>query len=165
LIHSIQPDYHYFPGFIMRSSIHSPLPQSQIIQCSNYEKNQKSKYRVLLVDDDEDLLYVNQVFIERYEGFQVDTVSSVKMALEKLKQYSHNVIISDYDMPELNGIDFYKIVRSEGHITPFIIYSSKSRKEISLCHQIPDSLICLQKQTNVSQGCKELVTLIRQIIS
>lgn len=144
----------------MSSSIHSPLPQSQSIQFCNSEKKQKRRYRILLVDDDEDLLYINQMFIERYEGFEVNTVSTVKEALEKLNLYSYDVIVSDYDMPELNGIDFYKILRLEENFTPFIIFSSKSREEISLCHPIPDSLIFIQKQTDLLQVCKELVSLI-----
>lgn len=109
----------------MSSSIHSPLPQSQNIQFCNSEKKQKRRYRILLVDDDEDLLYINQMFIERYEGFEVNTVSTVKEALEKINSYSYDVIVSDYDMPELNGIDFYKILRLEENFTPFIIFSSK----------------------------------------
>jgi len=144
----------------MSSSIHSPLPQSQNIQFCNSEKKQKRRYRILLVDDDEDLLYINQMFIERYEGFEVNTVSTVKEALEKINSYSYDVIVSDYDMPELNGIDFYKILRFEENYTPFIIFSSKSREEISLCHQIPDSLIFIQKQTDLLRVCKELVSLI-----
>lgn len=149
---------------MMSRSIHSSLFQSQDIRVSHAEKKQRSGYRILLVDDDEDLLYISQKFIERYEGFVVDTVSSAQKGLEKLKLYSYDVIVSDFDMPELNGIDFYKLLRLEDKLTPFIIFSSKSQEEITFCHPMSDSIVFLQKQTNLKQVFKELVSIIRSVM-
>ncbi|PWR69866.1 hypothetical protein DLD82_16770, partial [Methanospirillum stamsii] len=73
-------------------------------------------------------------------------------------------IVSDFDMPELNGIDFYKLLRLEDKLTPFIIFSSKSQEEITFCHPMSDSIVFLQKQTNLKQVFKELVSIIRSVM-
>ena len=41
--------------------------------------------RVLHVDDDDDFLKISKRFLERQGSFQIETVSSVKEALQKIK--------------------------------------------------------------------------------
>lgn len=149
----------------MSSSINSPIYQSQNIQFCNTEREPANKVHILLVDDDDDLLYISRRFIEQFEGFIVDTVSSAKKGLERLRENSYDAIVSDYDMPELNGIAFFNKVRLEDNLTPFIIFSCKSREEIALHHSIPESIIFLQKQADLKQIFKELVSIIRLTIS
>ncbi len=61
--------------------------------------------RVLVVDDDSDILD-NIRFI--LKNFQVESTTSPLEALEKLKEKKFLVVLSDYQMPEMNGVEFLK---------------------------------------------------------
>ncbi len=59
---------------------------------------------VLLVEDDPDVLELTRLFLERDLELSIDVCSSVKEALRKLNHKIYNVIVSDYIIPEINGI-------------------------------------------------------------
>ena len=88
--------------------------------------------RVLHVDDDDDFLIISKRFLERQGSFQIETVSSVKEALQKIKQKKYDVIIiSDYQMPEMNGLDL-KELRAGENDAPFILFTGECREEIAM---------------------------------
>jgi PAS domain S-box-containing protein len=86
--------------------------------------------RVLYVDDEPDLLEIGKLFLERGGVFAVDTLSSVRMALELLNTEWYDAIISDYQMPEMDGIQFLVEVRSRFGQIPFILFTGKGREEV-----------------------------------
>jgi PAS domain S-box-containing protein len=85
---------------------------------------------VLYVDDEPVMLDTLRLFLERDPEFRVVPALSAKAALELLKTTSCDAIISDYEMPEIDGIQFLKIVREKFPRLPFIIFTGKGREEI-----------------------------------
>lgn len=87
---------------------------------------------VLYVDDESTHLNVGKTFLEKTEGITVDTVSSAKkaLALEKFPQY--DAIVSDYEMPAMDGIEFLKQIRGSGNTVPFILFTGKGREEVAI---------------------------------
>ncbi|MDW5562791.1 MAG: response regulator [Methanomassiliicoccus sp.] len=85
---------------------------------------------VLCVDDDEELLYLTKVFLGEGGTINVTPVSSANSALDLLRKGEYDAIISDYNMPEMNGIDFLKTLRRKGDRTPFIFLTSSGREEV-----------------------------------
>jgi len=85
---------------------------------------------VLYVDDEPDLLEVGKLFLERKGEFSVTTVTSGKKAIELLGESAFEAIISDYQMPEMNGIELLKLVRAAKNNIPFIIFTGRGREEI-----------------------------------
>jgi PAS domain S-box-containing protein len=81
--------------------------------------------RILVVDDLKELLDVIKFILESNPGFKVDTATSVKEALSYLKDHEYDIIISDYYMPEENGLDFLKKVRSMNCSIPFIMQTGQ----------------------------------------
>ena len=61
-------------------------------------------FRVLYVDDEPGLLGFAKLYLEREGTFVVDTLTSARAALEKLKKERYDAIVSDYQMPEIDGI-------------------------------------------------------------
>jgi len=86
--------------------------------------------RVLLVDDEPDLLEIAKIFLERGGNFTVEINSSASSSLDLLKSGHYNVIVSDYLMPEMDGIEFLKAVRESGNTIPFILFTGKGREEV-----------------------------------
>ena len=70
---------------------------------------------ILLVDDEPALLDLTRHFLERKPDMAVTTCSSAFEALKTQKIEKFNVVISDYEMAAMNGIDFLKELRSRGY--------------------------------------------------
>ena len=87
---------------------------------------------VLHVDDEEDFLKTAKQILEMQDQFQVETASSVEEAIKKLGNNSFDVIVSDYQMPQKNGMDFLKEIRESGNNIPFILFTGKGREEVAI---------------------------------
>ena len=85
---------------------------------------------VMFVDDEEVICDVTRRFLEKDPDIKVDTFLSAEAALEALKTRRYDVIVSDYEMPGLDGIAFLKQLKSTGNPTPFIIFSGKGREAV-----------------------------------
>lgn len=85
---------------------------------------------VLYVDDDCALLEVCKLYFDQRGSVAITCAASAKIAIELLKTRSFEVIISDYQMPGMNGIDLLVHLRLRGDPTPFILFTGKSREEI-----------------------------------
>ncbi len=87
---------------------------------------------VLHVDDDPKLGELTATFLEReHDRLSVDTATNVADALEYLAQHHPDCIVSDYEMPDRNGIELLEAVRSEYPQLPFILYTGKGSEEIA----------------------------------
>jgi PAS domain S-box-containing protein len=86
---------------------------------------------VLLVDDDVQLLEVTRIFLER-GGFSVVTAESGAVALDSLQKRSYDVVVSDYEMPGMDGLALLAAIRSSGMTIPFIIFTGRGREEVAI---------------------------------
>lgn len=87
---------------------------------------------VLHVDDDPDIADLAATFLEREEErFSVETATSATMGFDRLAESGFDCIISDFDMPGQNGIDFLKAVRETYPDLPFILYTGKGSEEVA----------------------------------
>ena len=93
---------------------------------------EESLIRILHVDDDVGFLKVAEQILETNENFRVDIASSVVEAFKKLETCSYDVILSDFQMPEKDGLQFFKELKESGVKTPFILFTGKGREEIAI---------------------------------
>jgi len=85
---------------------------------------------VLYVDDEECLLEIGKTFLEMDGSMQVEVSTSAQVKLQEWGTTSYDVIISDYEMPLVNGIEFLETLRLRGDRTPFIIFTGRGREEV-----------------------------------
>jgi CheY-like chemotaxis protein len=89
------------------------------------------RIHLLHVDDEPDFADLVATFLEREDSrFTVETVTSASDGLDRLADTTFDCIISDYDMPGQNGIEFLETVREEYPDLPFILYTGKAPKKL-----------------------------------
>ncbi len=83
--------------------------------------------KVMIVDDDPIALEILANFL-KVSGYRVEAASNGKEALEKMRYYAPRIVISDVDMPEMNGIELCRAIRNKQSIqyTYLILLTSHS---------------------------------------
>ncbi|MEA2034114.1 MAG: PAS domain S-box protein [Euryarchaeota archaeon] len=119
---------------------------------------------LLYVDDEPALLDITKIFLEKHGEFRVDTVKSAPEAMQKLQAVSYDAIVSDYEMPEMNGIDFLKEIRSGGNEIPFIIFTGKGREDVVIEALNSGADFYIQKGGEAKSQFAELTHKIRQAV-
>jgi CheY-like chemotaxis protein len=80
---------------------------------------------VLHVDDDPDFADVTATFLERAgERFTVETGTSASEGIDRLENDGVDCIVSDYEMPGQDGIEFLEAVRDRYPALPFILFTA-----------------------------------------
>ena len=87
---------------------------------------------VLHVDDDEGFADLVSVYLEREDsGLEVVTKTDPIDGVERLSKGDVDCVVSDYDMPEMNGLAFFEEVREDHPNLPFILFTGKGSEEIA----------------------------------
>ena len=85
------------------------------------ERNSKS---VLVVDDDDDLRYILSVRLVS-AGYMVYGAANGLEALLQMEKYSVDVVLTDYRMPKMDGIEFLSLCRMKWPGTPVVVFSAE----------------------------------------
>jgi PAS domain S-box-containing protein len=121
---------------------------------------------ILHVDDEPEFLALTKAFLEReQERFVVDTATSVEEALKRLDERSYNVIVSDYQMPGLDGLTFLQQVRERSSTIPFIMFTGKGREEVAIEALNRGANHYLQKGTDIVSMYGTLIYAIEEVVS
>lgn len=83
--------------------------------------------RILIVDDDHDIVDLLAIY-SRKEGYEVIKAYDGQQALDKIEQLGDliDIIILDWMLPEVDGIEVLKTIRAAGNKKPVIMASAKT---------------------------------------
>ncbi|MFB6361241.1 MAG: PAS domain-containing protein [Halobacteriales archaeon] len=110
-----------------------------------------NRIRVLHVDDEPMFAETAAEFLERAdERLTVETVESAEAGLDRLAE-DLDCIVSDYDMPGQDGIEFLEAVRAAFPDLPFILFTGKGSEEIASEAVSAGVTDYLQKTTGTEQ--------------
>ncbi len=90
----------------------------------------KKDLHILVVDDSPSTREIEKSILESY-GYRVDVASDGMEGLEKAKNFQYNLVVTDIEMPKLDGFSLTEALRKEEKhfFTPIIIVSSRDREE------------------------------------
>lgn len=119
---------------------------------------------VLVVDDQKPVLEVIGLFLERFGNMNVKTALSAKEALNILLNTTFDAMVVDYDLPDINGIEFLKMLRAKGDTTPFIIFTGVGREYAAIEALNNGADFFLKKGDDAQSRLLEMVHMIRKAV-
>lgn len=118
--------------------------------------------RKILVVDDAPIVRIGTAMSLTNMGFEVDQAQSGSEALDLVKDTRYAIILMDYHMPEMNGTECARLIRSyeseAGTRTPIICLTSDDLIEV--CQSCLDAGMddCLSKACSTAELEKMVVT-------
>ncbi len=122
-------------------------------------------FSLIYIDDEPDLLELGKLFLESTGDFTVTTALSGNEGLSRLAHQGFDAIVSDYQMPEMNGIDFLKNVRKSYGTIPFILFTGRGREEVVIEAINNGADFYLQKGGDPEAQFAELAHKLRQAVT
>jgi len=96
-----------------------------------------SNYKVLIVDDEQDILNIIERFFNRKKLFEIEICNNPVVALDIIKQGGINVVLTDIMMPQMNGVDLLKeIVNYDKNIKVIMMTAFSTLDKILECEKI-----------------------------
>jgi len=90
--------------------------------------------KILIVEDENQVARLIELELS-YEGYQVDIAKNGKEALTKVEEFKPDLIVLDWMLPEMDGLEVTRRIRSDGNDVPVIVLTGRdalSDKVISL---------------------------------
>ena len=87
--------------------------------------------RILVVDDSPTIRELIKVFLKELDFTNVEEAADGSNALEKLKSEVFDLVITDWNMPKLSGLDLLKAIRADDKMRkiPVLMVTSVSEKD------------------------------------
>ena len=120
--------------------------------------------RILCIDDEPDLLDICKAYLEEGGEFTVDIAISARQGLEMLDTTTYDVIVSDYEMPGMDGITLLKTLRERGKTLPFILFTGRGREEVVIEALNNGADFYIQKGGDPEALFTQLIHIIQQVV-
>ncbi|MFK7823225.1 MAG: response regulator [Oligoflexales bacterium] len=112
--------------------------------------------KVLMVDDEEDLLYVLGASFEGL-GIEFETASNGEDALDRFGSFKPDIVLTDYNMPNMNGVELSKKLKEINKDIKIILYTAfdcVEKEDRGLFHTVLGKPLL---STEVIDAIKELI--------
>ncbi len=108
--------------------------------------------QVLHVDDEPNFADLTATFLEREnDRFAVETTPSPDEGLTIVTDCPPDCVVSDYNMPRMDGIEFLETVRDTHAELPFILFTGKGSEDVASDALRADATDYIQKQSGSEQ--------------
>ncbi|MHB1645749.1 MAG: chemotaxis response regulator CheY [bacterium] len=87
--------------------------------------------KILVVDDFSTMRRIIKNILKQIGFTDIDEAENGQVALSKINDNNYDLVVSDWNMPEMTGIELLKAVRANEAIkdTPFLMVTAEAKKE------------------------------------
>ena len=124
--------------------------------------NKDGKIKVLVLDDEADFLELCQEFFGRDEDLDAVFVSSPDKALDILTSEDYQVVVSDHNLPGMDGLQFMHAMHSLNRI-PFILITGHGREGLAIDALINGADFYMEKAGSPKSMFEQLLRAIKAV--
>lgn len=138
---------------MIKARIEKELNGNHFPLCRDENKMRSAKWekaRILLVDDDGPIRSSMRIFFEA-EGCEFLGVESAEKALEEVGRQHYDVIIADYRLPGMDGLEFLRTIRENHPQTKKIFTSVYAERELFSQARQMGASGCIEKPLTVEK--------------
>ncbi|MDX2115033.1 MAG: response regulator [Planctomycetota bacterium] len=84
--------------------------------------------KILLIDDSKTMRNIQKSILTQMGHTQIEEASDGLDALSKVGGFSPDLVLVDWNMPNMDGLTFVKQFRAKGHKTPVIMVTTEAEK-------------------------------------
>ncbi|MDD1772949.1 MAG: PAS domain S-box protein [Methanomassiliicoccales archaeon] len=117
-----------------------------------------------MVDDEPALLEVIKDFLEMMGAFDVTMSTCATEALALLRERKFDAVVSDYQMPIMDGLAFLNEVRKDMPNLPFILFTGKGREDVVIEALNKGADFYLQKGGDLHSQFTELIHMVKMAV-
>jgi len=89
---------------------------------------QSNEYKILVVDDEPSIVDAVSTAL-RYEGYEVHEATTGRQALDAAARFEPDLIVLDWMLPDIEGIEVGRRLRAQGHKTAVLFLTAKDATE------------------------------------
>ena len=95
---------------------------------------EEKSIKILHIDDDKAFLDLTKLYLEDLSqgNLIVDSLTNPDQFLAQIEKKGYDLIIADYQMEPLNGLQLLDSLRNQNNLIPFIIFTGKGREEVAV---------------------------------
>ncbi|GAB7094418.1 hypothetical protein JCM30237_15700 [Halolamina litorea] len=86
---------------------------------------------VVVIDDDESFLSMTEAFLDNYDDLSVVATTDHDSVLEAVEAGTADCVVSDYDMPGMDGLELLETVREADSSLPYILYTGRGSEDVA----------------------------------
>lgn len=121
---------------------------------------------VLHVDDDSEFGELAAVYLEReLPNATILTETDPREAIETIEERNIDCVVSDFDMPEMNGLSLLSKVRINHATLPFILFTGKGSEEVAADAIDAGVTAYMQKETSTEQYTVLANKIVNAVVS
>lgn len=94
-----------------------------------FEVHSTPRYSILHIDDNYDALNLLKLRLKKF--FDVVSLDNPLLAMEYIASRHFDIIVTDYDMPAINGLDLLKTIKEKYPNLPVIFYTGQGSEEVA----------------------------------
>jgi CheY-like chemotaxis protein len=125
------------------------------------------RHEILIVDDEPAIIDLMTINFQRLSGdmLHITAASDGEEALQLTRSHPFDVVVADYCMPKMDGVELLKRIRSLGNEVPYIIVTGMGREEVVIEALNYGADMYLQKGGDPTTFFSELHSFILKIIA
>ena len=106
----------------------------------------KENVTILSIDDDPQICFaLGELF--KFQGWRAVSASDVASGLEAFRRYSPDIVLIDYHMPGVSGIEGVKLLRRQSSSVPIIVFT------IDESQTVADTFLAAGASDSAASGC------------
>lgn len=134
----------------------------------NLSKTTNIPPRIMVVDDERDILSIVKRGLESKNRFQVETFIDAESALESLKENSgdyYDLVLTDIRMPKINGFELYRRIKESNPSMKIVFITAFEINKEEFSKVIPslDVIDFISKPVSMSTLISKLNSILNHI--